>query len=96
MCCSSENRGVLGQAWERAYSGAHLAGGGLMFSITWRGKRTPWEEDATAFILPDYDICSDVTPQKSAIYWGFSMTRLMSDPGQRLLVGNFPLMYSSL
>ena len=34
-----------------------LAGGVLKFSVLWRGKRTPRDKGATAFILPEYDVC---------------------------------------
>ena len=37
-----------------------LAGGVLKFSILQRGKRTPWDRGAAAFILPVYDIFGDV------------------------------------
>ena len=39
-----------------------LAGGVLKFSILWRGKRTPWDKGATAFIPLEYDICGEVAP----------------------------------
>ena len=39
-----------------------LAGGVLKFSVLLRGKRTPQNKDATAFIPPEYDICGDITP----------------------------------
>ena len=32
-----------------------------MFSVLWRGKRTPREKGSTTFISPEYDICGDVT-----------------------------------
>ena len=32
-----------------------------MFSVFWRGKRTPQDRDATAFILLEYDVFGDVT-----------------------------------
>ena len=60
-----QNRGVPGQARERAYGGAQLAGGVLMSSILGRGKRTPQEGGhncLTAFIPLEHDICSDITP----------------------------------
>ena len=50
------------RAWERAYGGAQLASGVLMFSISWRGKRNPWDLGATTFILPQYDVSGDVAP----------------------------------
>ena len=38
-----------------------LAGGVLMFSVLQRGKRTPREGGTTAFILPEYDACGNIT-----------------------------------
>ena len=49
-------------AQEKAYSRALLAGGVLMFSVSWKGKKPPQEKGATTFILLDYDAYSDVTP----------------------------------
>ena len=52
-------------AQERARGGimvAQLAGGVLKFFVLRRGKRTLWDKGATAFILPEYDVCGDVTP----------------------------------
>ena len=37
-----------------------LAGRVLKFSVLWRGKRTPQDRGATAFILPVYDVFGDV------------------------------------
>ena len=37
-----------------------LAGGVLKFSVLWRGKRTPSDRGATAFILLVYDIFGDI------------------------------------
>ena len=49
------------QAWERAYGEAQLVGGVLMFSISWRGKKTPQERGATTFIPLEDDGCGDIT-----------------------------------
>ena len=49
-----------GRAQGRAYSGAQLARGVLMFSVLWRGKRTPWDRGGTTFIPPGYDVCENI------------------------------------
>ena len=51
-----------GRAQGRAYGRAQMAGGVLMFSLLWRGKRTPRDRSATTFIPLAYDVYGDITP----------------------------------
>ena len=48
----------LGESLRRAL----LPSGVLMFSVLQRGKRTPQDTGATAFIPLKYDVCGDITP----------------------------------
>ena len=69
------------------YDEAQLAGGVLKFSGTWRGKGTPREGGATAFILPEYDVCSDITlhvPSTEIQYDAFDITSQAVPVGNKL------------
>ena len=66
-----------------------LAGGILKFSVLQRGKRTPWDKGATAFILPEYDVCSDVTP---GLGYGPLTASGMAVTGWEVIISGFPPM----